>query len=189
MRRRATRCAGLVTIDLPMLAAHSDRAQRGVVAHHDRRHLSRGRHPQAVAGDATAIAHHPDRARDRQAAVHGDHAGCDDPGRQTILPGGHRRAVRVVCACAALQHIQHRVDWIPGRQRGSHRALRAADRHVDPVSNARRVRVVRADRRRSRRRSQAWPGCCRSPTPCRCWRYLARRGMDRASRRRRRAWA
>ena len=46
-----------------------------------------GGHPEAAAGDAAAAAHHPDRACDRQAAVHRPHAARDVPGWPALLPG------------------------------------------------------------------------------------------------------
>ena len=56
---------------------------------------------------------------------------------------------------AALQHGVHPVARIPDRQHRSHRALRAADRHADPVSDARRVRDCSFRSRHCRRCSAA----------------------------------
>ena len=61
-------------------------------------------------------------------------------------PVGAARAARVVHARAALQHGQHPVARLPHRQHRADGALRAADRHADPLSDARPVRAVRADR-------------------------------------------
>ena len=56
-------------------------------------------------------------------------------------------------ARAALSHALHPVDRIPDCQPRPDGALRAADRHADPLSDDRPVRIVRADRRRCRQRS------------------------------------
>ena len=61
-------------------------------------------------------------------------------------PVGRRRAARVVRGGAALQHAEHPVARVSDRQHRSDGAIRAADRHAHPLSDARAVRAVRARR-------------------------------------------
>ena len=66
--------------------------------------------------------------------------------RETLLPGGNPCPARVGDARAADQHRGDPLHGIRDRQRGADRAIRAADRHGDSVSDDRAVRPVRADR-------------------------------------------
>ena len=77
------------------------------------------------------------------------------------LPGGIDAPLVSFAAGAAVQHVEHRLDGVPDRQRGSNRAVRAADRYGDPVSDARSLRAVRADPRAAADRCKAWRVPCR----------------------------
>ena len=126
-----------------------DRDQRRALPRDDCRHLPRVRHSQAPARHAASPRDHSDRARAREADVHGGDPRPDGPRGETLRAGGPPHPAPFVHGGADRGHLRDPVDGLRDRERRADGALRAADRDVRAVPDA----------RDSRGCSFRWPRC------------------------------
>ena len=133
--------------------------QRRAVARDDHLDLPRRRHPQAAARHAAAAAHHPDRARAGQAALHRDHARPADrwraaaSTRSTPTCRWSSFALALLFSTLSILSLGFVIaSIVPDR------ALRAADRRARPLPDARRSRGCSCRSTRCRRCCRPWRG-------------------------------
>src|SRR3954471_3081833 len=100
--------------------------RRGAVAGEHHRDLSRRRHPETPAGDATPAVDDSLRSRDGEAVADGADHDADGGRRQKILLDRPRSAAGEIHHCAPGKHAQHTVAWLRHRERDSHGEIRAA---------------------------------------------------------------